>query len=137
MSALSAPAEPRFAKVAIYLGGGNLAEILWEKDHPEAETFRGDWKKQGGTRESFVKLMKPVDPAEYGHLLRNRDVLMVAASQDEVVPPAATKALQQAIGPQVELVWLDAGHVSAGKFLFGEVVRLQRFFNDWDIPLSE
>ena len=134
MSALSAPAEPTFHKVAIYLGGGNLAEILWTLDHSEARQFRGQWKEKGGTRESFINLMKPVDPATYGHLLKNRDVLMVAARKDEVVPPAATLALHKTIGPQAQLIWLDAGHVSSAKFLLGEIVRLQAFFQDWDEP---
>jgi len=132
MSALSAPAEPTFQKVAIYLGGGNLAGILWELDHSEARTFRGQWEEQGGTRESFIKLMKPVDPVNYGHLLKNRDVLMVAARQDEVVPPEATIALHKSIGEQVGLIWLDAGHVSSGKYLLSEIVRLQKFFTQWD-----
>lgn len=132
MSALSAPAEPRFHKVAIYLGGGNLAEFLWDKDHPEAEQFRGDWKKNGGTRESFVELMKPVDPISYGHLLRNRDVLMVAARNDEIVPPEATKALYATMGEQPELVWLDSGHITASKYIFGEVIRMQHFFTHWE-----
>lgn len=132
MSALSAPAEPRFQKVAIYLGGGNLAEFLWDKDHPEAEQFRGDWKKNGGTRESFIELMKPVDPISYGHLLQNRDVLMVAARNDEIVPPAATKALYATMGEKPELIWLDSGHITAAKFIFGEVVRMQQFFTHWD-----
>lgn len=132
MSALSAPAEPTFQKVAIYLGGGNLAEILWELDHSEARQFRGQWQEQGGTRESFINLMEPVDPANYGHLLHGRDVLMVAAREDEVVPPAATLALHQAIGPHAKLVWLNAGHVSSAKFLLGEIVRIQNFFQNWD-----
>jgi dienelactone hydrolase len=131
MTALSAPAEPRFRKAAIYLGGGNLAQFLWDKDHPEAEQFRGDWKKNGGTRESFIALMKPVDPITYGHLLRSRDVLMVAASHDEIIPPEATKALYRAIGEKPELVWLDSGHITASKYIFGEVVRMQRFFTHW------
>ncbi|MDG2391038.1 MAG: alpha/beta hydrolase family protein [Planctomycetaceae bacterium] len=132
MSALSAPAEPTFQKVAIYLGGGNLAGILWELDHSEARTFRGQWEEQGGTRESFIQLMKPVDPVNYGHLLRNRDVLMVAARQDKVVPPAATKALHDSIGEQAELIWLDAGHVGSGKYLLSEIVRIQDFFTEWN-----
>jgi len=132
MSALSAPAEPRFRKVAIYLGGGNLAEFLWDKEHPEAEQFRGDWQKNGGTRESFIALMKPVDPITYGHLLRDRDVLMVAASHDEIIPPDATKALYRTMGEQPELVWLDSGHITASKYIFGEVMRMQQFFTRWD-----
>ena len=132
MSALSAPAEPTFKKVAIYLGGGNLAGILWELDHSEARTFRGQWKEQGGTRETFIELMKPVDPVNYGHLLKKREVLMVAARQDKVVPPAATEALYNSIGEQAELIWLDAGHVGSGKYLLSEIVRIQQFFTEWN-----
>ena len=76
--------------------------------------------------------MKPVDPISYGHLLRNRDVLMVAATHDEIVPPEATKALYTTMGETPELVWLDAGHITASKFIFGEVIRMQKFFTRWD-----
>lgn len=131
MSALSAAGEPRFRKVAIYLGGGNLGDFLWKTENPEAEAFRQDWLKSGETRESFLKLLTPVDPVTHGRLLRNRDVLMVNAKNDEIIPPAATVALWESIDKKPELVWLDAGHISAAKFLPGELVRLQEFFNHW------
>ena len=131
MSSLSAAGEPRFRKVANYLGGGQLADFLWEKDHPDAEKFRSEWLAVGGTRESFIKTLAPVDPVTHGALLKDRDVLMVAARNDEIIPPAATIALWESIGKRPQLVWLDAGHITAAKFLPGEMGRLAGFFNDW------
>lgn len=131
MSSLSAAGEPRFRKVAIYLGGGQLAEHLWAKDHPDAEVFRREWLAAGQTRESFIKTLESVDPVTYGGLLKDRDVLMVAAKNDEIIPPVATIALWESIGKRPELVWLDAGHITAAKFLPGEMGRLAGFFSDW------
>ncbi|WP_145440685.1 alpha/beta hydrolase family protein [Gimesia chilikensis] len=132
MSALSSEAEPRFSKVAIYLGGGNLALGIWENPHPHARLFRKQWLEHGGTFESFVKIMSPVDPHTYGHLLKDRDVLMVAAKHDEILPPSTAVALWESIGKQPELVWLDAGHISAALYIFGETQRLTTFFSNWE-----
>lgn len=131
MSALSAAGEPRFRKVAIYLGGGKLGENLWNMPHSDAEAFRAEWIKMGESRESFLKLLEPVDPATHARLLNDRDVLMVNAKNDEIIPHAATMALWEAIGTKPELVWLDAGHITAAAYLPGEMVRLQKFFNAW------
>jgi cephalosporin-C deacetylase-like acetyl esterase len=127
MSALSAAGEPRFKKVAIYLGGGNLGTRIWEFDRPDAEQFRREWLAAGGTRESFLETLAPIDPCTHGHLLKDRTVLMVAAKNDEVIPPESTRALWESIG-KPELVWLDAGHITAARYLYGEMERLGRFF---------
>ncbi|MCA9015347.1 MAG: alpha/beta hydrolase family protein [Planctomycetaceae bacterium] len=131
MSALSSAAEPRFKKVAIYLGGGNLALGIWENPHPHAKLFRKHWLENGGTYESFLKIMQPVDPHTYGHLLQNRDVLMVVAKHDEILPPKSAIALWESIGQKPELVWLDSGHITAALYIFGETRRLTTFFSDW------
>lgn len=128
MSALAGAAEPRFRKVAIYLGGARLPEAIWELDHPDAEEFRQQWRAAGGTRASFLKETAPIDPANYGHLLRGRRVLMVCGEHDEVIPPKCAVALWESIGREPELVWLDAGHYSAALYLFGEMERLGEFF---------
>ena len=132
MSALSAEAEPRFRKVAIYLGGGNLALGIWENPHKDAKRFRQHWLDNGGTFESFLEIMSPVDPHTYGKLLQDRDVLMVAAKHDEIPPPNSAVALWESMGKKPELVWLDAGHISAAIYIFGETRRLTTFFSDWD-----
>jgi len=128
ISALAAPAEPRFGKVAIFLGGGNLGEMVWNHTNRAARAFRKSWLSRGETRESFLKKVKPVDPVTYGHLLKDRKVLMVAAKNDTIVPPKSTLALWKSMGRKPKLVWLDAGHISAALYLYGEMERLGRFF---------
>jgi dienelactone hydrolase len=129
MSALAASGEPRLGNVAVFLGGGRLADILWEKDLREAREFREQWVAAGGTQDTFRQALAPVDPATYGKLLKGRRVLMIAASHDEVIPPESARALWESIDREPELVWIDAGHYSAIRFLPRELVRLDRFFN--------
>ncbi|HLJ10505.1 MAG TPA: alpha/beta hydrolase family protein [Planctomycetaceae bacterium] len=129
MSALAATGEPRLKNVAVVLGGGNFAELVWSNETQRAARFREKWTAAGGTRESFGDVVGKVDPAAYGHLLKGRRVLMVAAKNDEIIPPASATALWESIGREPELVWLDAGHYSAIKYLPRELVRLDMFFN--------
>ncbi|MFQ5731573.1 MAG: alpha/beta hydrolase family protein [Planctomycetaceae bacterium] len=128
MTALAAPAEPRFRKVAIYLGGGDLGVMVWNHQNRAATAFRKSWLARGETRASFLKKVRPVDPATYGHLLKDRRVLMVAAKDDTIVPPESTRALWESIGKKPRLVWLEAGHISAALYLYGEMERLAAFF---------
>ncbi|MCH7686430.1 MAG: alpha/beta hydrolase family protein [Planctomycetes bacterium] len=128
MSALAAPAEPRFQKVAIHLGGGNLILTMWDQPHYASRWFRKQWEERGGTRESLREIIKPVDPITYAHLIKDRTVLMVAAKHDEIVLPESTIALWEKMDKKPKLVWLDAGHISALTYLYGEVHRLTLFF---------
>lgn len=128
MSALAGSVDERFRNVAIYLGGGNLAEMIWDSSRPQSEKFRKDWLDAGGDRQSFLRVMASVDPVTYAARLKDRRVLMVAATEDEIIPKAATLALWNAIGAEPELVWLDAGHITAARYIFGEVQRLTQFF---------
>jgi dienelactone hydrolase len=129
MSALAASGEPRLGSVAVFLGGGKLADILWSNATREAQDFREKWIADGGSAESFREALAPVDPATHGHLLKGRRVLMIAAKNDEVVPPASAQALWESIGEEPELVWIDAGHYTAIRYLPRELVRIDRFFN--------
>jgi hypothetical protein len=52
---------------------------------------------------------------------------MLNASRDEVIPPACTLSLWRAFG-QPEIVWFDAGHYSAMRFIFDGLGRVTRFF---------
>lgn len=130
MSALSGAVEPRFGSVAIYLGGGNFVDFLWENQTPEAVAFRTKWLADGNTKESFAKLINRVDPVTYGHLLKGRRVLMVAAQNDEIILPRNAIALWESINKEPRLVWLDAGHYTAARFLPRELIRLDMFFRE-------
>ena len=129
VSALAASGEPRLENVAVFLGGGNFADLLWANETGRAQAFRKRWLADGGTRESFTDILAQIDPVTYGHLLQGRRVLMIAAKNDEVIPPACATALWESIGREPELVWIDAGHYSAIKYLPEELVRLDLFFN--------
>ncbi len=128
MSGLSAAAEPRFKKVAMYLAGGNLHAAIWDSGLSELKDHRAQWKAAGETRETFIKKMAEVDPITFADCLKNRDVLMVNAKNDEVIPRECTVALWKKIGTAREIVWLDAGHYSAAWYIVGEMERLGRFF---------
>lgn len=136
MSGLSGPLEPRFKKIAIYLGGGNLGEMIWQHNNRDAVRFRQRWLAAGETKESFLAKSKPADPVTYAYLLKDRNVLMVAAKHDEIVPPASTLALWNAAGRKPRLVWIDAGHITAAQFLFGEMQRLKTFFEPVKKPAT-
>lgn len=128
MSALSAEAEPRIRKVGIQLAGGDLGKSIWESTQKETHGFRDEWLAKGGTRESFLLAIAPIDPTTNGHLLKGRKVLMLAARQDEIFPNESIMALWKSIGEEPELIWLeDAGHYSALLYIMRETERLSEF----------
>lgn len=134
MSALSATAEPRIRKVGIQLAGGDLAKAIWDGMNKETAGFREDWLAKGGTRESFIAALAPVDPTTHGHLLKGRKVLMLAARQDEIFPESSTLALWKSMGEEPELIWLeDTGHYTALLYIMRETERLSQFMKQ---PLS-
>ncbi|MDB5390897.1 MAG: hypothetical protein JWM11_6543 [Planctomycetaceae bacterium] len=127
MSSLGAAAEPRIRKVGIQLAGGNLARSFWDNPNPEAGDLRRQWELDGGTRESFIKAIEPIEPTNYGHLLRGRHILMLAARKDEIFPESSTIALWKSAG-EPEIIWLeDAGHYTSIFYIMRETERLGEF----------
>jgi hypothetical protein len=61
-------------------------------------------------------LIAPVDPITCAANLRDRKVLMIAASRDEVMPPAAARALWHELG-KPKIVWYDTTHYGAAFFI--------------------
>lgn len=124
-ASLAAAAEPRFTKVCPMLAGGDIAQISW--DHPRLSRVREKWLAEGGTRESFFQLLAQVDPVTYADRVRGRKILMLNATQDEIIPRSCTEALWRALG-EPELVWYEAGHISASRYLFDGMARVAKFF---------
>jgi dienelactone hydrolase len=122
---LAAAAEPRFTKVCPMLAGGDIGQVSWQAR--EVSPVRERWLAQGGTQETFFKTVEPVDPVTHAANLRGRQMLMLNAAHDEVIPRACTEALWQACG-QPEIVWYDAGHYTAARFIFDGLARVTRFF---------
>lgn len=126
-SALAAAAEPRFQKACLMLAGGDVGKLAW--DNPHMSRSRQSWLDSGGTKEEFLELWKSIDPATYADRVRSRKtkILMLNASRDEIIPPVCTESLWRALG-EPEIVWYDAGHVSAMKYIFDGLARVSRFF---------
>ncbi len=129
VASVAAAAEPRFCRAAIVLAGGGVADLIWEHENPVAEGFRKHWKSRGGTRASLVEALKPVEPTTHAQRLDKRPVLMIAAKDDEIVPRKSTMSLVEALPQKPEIVWLDAGHITAIFHLRLEIDRLSGFLS--------
>ncbi len=133
-AALAAGMEPRFAKVCLLLAGGDMGEVAWTST--EMEPMRKRWFETGRSKEELFAALRVVDPVVYARPLPGRKVLMLNASHDEVIPPACTLALWRAFG-KPEIVWWNAGHYSAIRYLGSGMVRVVRFFEPEEIPAPD
>jgi len=131
-SALAVSIEPRFKKAALLLAGGDMGEVAWTST--EMEGLREKWLATGRTKQDLFDILKVVDPVTYARPVPGRKILMLNASQDEVVPPACTKSLWKAFG-EPEIVWWDAGHYTAVRYLPGGMMRVVEFFQS-DSPAA-
>ena len=123
--ALAASIEPRFHKVCLLLAGGSMGEVAWTSS--AMAELRKQWTEQGGTKESLFAILKPVDPLTYAKPVAGRKILMLNASHDEVVPPPCTEALWHAFG-EPEIIWWDAGHYTAARFIVTGMSKVVGFF---------
>lgn len=123
--ALAAGAEPRLRNVCLLLAGGDIGKIAWES--PEAAKARRAWLAQGGTKQEFYDTVRVIDPVQYAANVRGRRILMINATDDEVVPRACTDSLWRAFGePPIE--WYSGGHYSVARHLLKVVLRVPKFF---------
>lgn len=129
VSSLAAGVDPQIGRAAILLGGGGLAEILWDMPEAEARDSRKAWIASGRTRKELAELTRPFDPLTYAKGLQRKRVLMIAGRSDEIIPPSATTKLWEAAGrPPIQ--WLDCGHYSAAGYLLPVFRTVIAFFND-------
>ncbi len=114
VAALTAEMEPKLGKLVVLLGGGGFVDAYYE--HPLAKEYRDLYEKFGGTKEILKELFACIDPLTCAENLKSRQVLIVAAKKDEIVPPIMAENLWHATGKQ-RIIWLDAGHYTAILFL--------------------
>jgi cephalosporin-C deacetylase-like acetyl esterase len=107
-----AAAEPRLKNVCLVLPAGGLVDAL--SDHPKAKPYQPLLELAGG-KKAMKKLIAPADPITYAPQLKQRHLLIVAASRDDVLPPSAARALWEATGKQ-KIIWFDSTHVGAAAF---------------------
>lgn len=114
VASVAVAVDPALSTGAFLLAGGDLAEIFWNM--PEARKYRDLWVESGRTKADLERLTHDFDPLTYAHKLKNKRILMIAGSVDEVIPPASARALWERAG-KPEIVWYDCGHYSAVGYL--------------------
>jgi dienelactone hydrolase len=124
-AALAAANEPRFKNVAPVLAGGDLVRIA--KESKEFARQRAKIDAAGIDPTAELEKCRCVDPLEYAGNLRGRNMLMINAEADEVIPKACTLALWEAAGKPKQ-VWLRGGHYTAVWSLPQALLQLGRFF---------
>ncbi|HEY1188153.1 MAG TPA: dienelactone hydrolase family protein [Gemmata sp.] len=112
LTALTSANEPRIKKVCMVLGGGGLVDAYY--GHPKAKAVTDVLDTFGG-KAVVKRIIAPVDPLTYAAQLKGKNLLMVAATNDDVVPARAATALWEATGKQ-RIVWIESGHVTAGLY---------------------
>ena len=107
-----AGAEPRLKNVCLVLPGCALVDSLY--DHPKAKPYTPLLLLAGG-KDAVKKIIAPADPITYAPQLKERNLLIIAASRDDVLPPSGARTLWEATGKQ-KIVWFDSTHVGAAAF---------------------
>jgi len=117
LAGTSAGQDPRIARAVLMLSGGDLLPIIHHarETRPLAETIN---RLEPAQRAEVERALAQADPLQYAAKLRQRAqqgrVLMINASEDEVIPRACTEKLAAALGIQDRVVWLDGlGHYTA------------------------
>jgi dienelactone hydrolase len=123
--ALAATAEPRLQNACLLLAGGDIAQTGW--DAPGARVARDRWLAQGHSREEFVDILRAIDPVTHAAGARGKRILLLNATNDEVIPRASTESLWRALG-EPEIRWLAGGHISVMRHLLTALLTVGRFF---------
>lgn len=117
MAASAARLDSRISRAVLILAGGDLPTII----HHARETRELSQlinRLPADQRAEVETAIDAVDPLRDAQQLRDRavqgKVLMVNAAEDEVIPPACTRKLADALGIANRVVWLNGlGHYTA------------------------
>ena len=137
MAATAAEYEPRLSRAMLILAGGDLMKII--RHARETRDLNALIASLPADEKAEVeKIIAEVDPLHFADRLRDRarlgKVLMVNASEDEVIPRACTERLAAALGVSDRVQWLDGlGHYTAMAELPQVLQETAAFFAE-DLP---
>lgn len=122
---LALTAEPRLKHACFLLAGGDLGKVAWQSK--ELAKYREKWLAEGGNEASFRQVLEVIDPVRYGQQVKGKRILMLNATDDEVIPKECTVSLWEAFH-KPEIHWYDGGHYSVVKHLLDAMRRTSTFF---------
>lgn len=135
VAAIAAGAYGTFPRVLLVMGGGDLADVIWNGS--ETARARARLEAAGWTQERLARAIAPVEPLAYAARVPRGSVAMVNGTRDDVVAPANARRLREALGPPA-IQWYDAGHYTMAAFAPAILARAGRLFSEpeWG-PIQE
>lgn len=109
--------RPAFNRVFILLAGGNLHDVVLQ-GAKDAAKVRERLASIGITGDQVRDLARPVEPLRVAHRLNPETTWLYSGKYDDVVPPACSVALADAVKlPRGHHIELPADHYSGAVFL--------------------
>jgi len=125
ITALSAGVDGNFKRVAVILGGADLATVI-TTNSKEASSIRKVLEERNLSGDALRELLASIEPLTYADRLRSAKLLMVNGSTDPIVPPACARKLADAVGAKIQ--WYPTDHYGMTKYLLPTIGLVQQHF---------
>jgi len=102
--------EPRVKAAVIVVGGGNMALMIRESEHPAIPPIRERIAREGISWEELERLLAPVEPLNFIWRFSPRPVQFHCGRYDRIVPAEAQRQLVERAGEPKEVYWYESGH---------------------------
>ncbi len=108
VGSLVAGVDPKFTRVVLVIGGGDLAAICFN-DAKETRRIKRKLEGDGTTPDQLREKLRAVEPLTYARRADPSSILMINAENDEVIPRACTEKLWEAFG-KPKISWYKSSH---------------------------
>ena len=102
--------EKRIKAAVIMVGGGNLPLMIKLSKHHSVLPIKKKLKELGISYEELGKILAPVDPINFVHLVSPRPIQFHCGKYDEIVPAETQRQLCEKAREPKEIYWYDTGH---------------------------
>ncbi|MBS3096110.1 hypothetical protein J4480_01575 [Candidatus Woesearchaeota archaeon] len=106
--------EERLTSACLIMGGGNLVDMIFESDDGCIASLKNYLIQSGIKKEKAREELRKIEPLNYAKPSKSRNLLMINAASDKVVPLKYGKQLREAWGYPEQIV-INAGHFTVIK----------------------
>lgn len=124
LAPLIAGADKRAGVLLTFVGGADVADIVW--DDLQTRPIRLELDKRGYFYTKFKREMAPIDPANWLSGFNPENALLINGRYDIFVQPKQARRLARALGG-ARIVWSNTGHYGLG-FRLDEVQKIGTAF---------
>jgi len=117
--------DQRIKVAAFLLAGGDLVALVKQSQY--AKILRKHMEKGNISFKAMGENWRQIEPLTIAPFLNDREILMINATFDHIMPCRCTKKLWQALG-KPRIIWIPSGHYGAAIFINYARVEVMRFF---------